>query len=143
MTDSLKSDSKRRLWVLEFSRRIEFFENKLDEMENLIREAQKELPPVMLEKETKDAATHREYGIRNMDRLELLIDQEICRIVLRAFDLDEYGVKMASEDIKFLQTYSYHLDAKQAVRVEKYFIALLQHPKIEVRKIAQENLNMQ
>src|SRR3989338_5743005 len=143
MADNLRLDSKRRLWVLEFFRRIEFFENKLDEMENLIREAQKKLPPVVLEKENQDAATYHEYGIRNMERLELLIDQEICRIALRAFDLDKYGVKMASEDVRFLKTYSYHLDAKQAVRVEKYFIALLQHSKTEVRKIAQENLNIQ
>lgn len=143
MANILSSDSKRRLKLSEVIESLEKFEQKLAELKDLMRAALSEFPPVAFEKEIQDIKTHSETRTKYQEYTELLIDQEICRIALRAFDLETYKPKVICKDLDFLKEYPSYIDAKSAMRIEKYFIALLQHPGDEIKKLAWENLNMQ
>lgn len=143
MANLLDSDNKRRLKLSEALESLENFEQKLAEMEDLIRNALSEFPPTMLEKEIQDMQAHYANRAKHQEFLELSIDQEICRIALRAFDLDNYKSKVVCKDLDFLKKYSDRLDAKSTLRIEKYFISLLQHSSNEIKELARKNLNMQ
>jgi len=142
-----------RKQILQDRKKRKYFEEQLEmlnkykaliDMQESIHDLGKLItPPAQMENETHNLDAQREQFVKQCKIYDMLLEQEINRIFIRAINLETYGRDIVVEDITFLEKYFKAPYDKMSERVQDYYEALLQHKDPDVKQFARTHLNLQ
>lgn len=143
MSNIAESDRKRRVYFTEQKERLDNYMSILKSQELRI-EVKKSLTESADWKE--DEQELNEYLVRlpgHFETYELLLEQEIDIITIRASRLGIYDAQSAKGDLDFLEKFADVSDEYTAQQLRKYYTKLLGHPDQNIKNRAQSLLGLQ
>lgn len=143
MKDTLESDRKRREYFELMKQLVHGYQNLANNYETLHKESAGILPPAQMEQDKRKLLHYRSRLQDFCETRDMLLGQEIRRILSRVKKIADYPAEVIREDISFMETYLEEIDIKMQQNLTDYYEVLLEHPDPHLQELGRARLNIQ
>lgn len=143
MKDTLESDRERRKYFEWTKRIVHDYQKLAGKYESLHKSSAGILPPAQMEQDERKLLHYRSRLQDFFETRDMLLEQEIRRILSRVKKIADYPAEMIREDSLFMETYLEEIDIKTQQNLTDYYEVLLEHPDPHLQELGRARLNIQ